>query len=73
MTPWESVEANRHTAQQIGRYTIGKMEYTTLQGETITGKLWIENEEGEGMEIASDLIQEGVTEEWLTDFWKQNF
>ncbi len=73
MTPWESVEANRHTAHQIGRYFIGKLEYTTLQGERVTGRLWIENREGEGMEVAGKLIPEGVTDEWIAEFWKQNF
>jgi len=73
MTPWESIEANRDQAHQIGPFTIGKLEYTTLQGLHVTGKVWIEFESGEGMEADVNLIPEGVTAEWLHDFWKANF
>lgn len=73
MTPWESVEANRDQACHIGPFTIGKLEYDTLQGEHITGKVWIENESGEGMEVDEHLIPEGVNAEWLHEFWRLNF
>lgn len=73
MTPWESIEANREQACQIGLYTIGKLEYTTLQGLHVTGKLWIEFDSGEGMEVDANQIPEGVTAEWLDEFWRLNF
>jgi hypothetical protein len=72
MTPWESVEANRESAHRVGNYWIGRMECDTLQGDRFSG-LWLENVEGEGMAVNHGQIPEGVTPEWLDQFWKDNF
>ena len=77
MSPWEAVEASRDSACKVGGYTIGALAYTMYAGTTkeqqVTGKIWIENAEGEGMEADPELIPEGVTEVWMDQFWKENF
>ncbi len=72
MTPWESIEANQASATRVGDYWISRLEYTTLQGGHFVG-LWLENKEGEGMQVRADAIPEGATPEWLDLFWKANF
>jgi hypothetical protein len=71
-TPWESMEANRDSAYQVGSFWISRFEYITLQGLHFRG-LWMENAEGEGMQVSETAIPEGVTPEWLARFWKRNF
>jgi hypothetical protein len=77
VNPWEAVEAARPMAYQVGGYTIAALAYTMFPGTNrerhVTGKIWIENAEGEGMEADPEDIPEGVTEEWLDEFWKENF
>jgi hypothetical protein len=73
MSPWESVEANRPEAHQIGRFTLGSMEYTRRDAGEHVKSLWLEKDDGEGMEVRYGLIPEGVTEAWLADFWEENF
>lgn len=72
MTPWESVEKNKASAHQIGPFHIGKLEYDTLQGDRFSG-LWLEFEIGEGMQVKHGVIPEGVSPEWLMEFWKREF
>jgi len=72
VTPWESIEANLARATRIGDYWISRLEYATLQGGHFVG-LWLENKEGEGMEVKPGALRDGVTPEWLDLFWKVNF
>lgn len=39
----------------------------------VTGKLWIQKDDGEGMETDPDKIPEGATEEWMDEFWRREF
>ena len=54
---------------QTGGYTIQQFCSTSKHKNPV----WITNESGEGMEADGDLIPEGVTAEWMDEFWKQNF
>lgn len=77
MNPWDAIEAGRPGAHQVGGYTIAALAYTVYAGTPrqyhVKGKVWIENVEGEGMEADATDIPEGVTEEWLDEFWRRNF
>lgn len=77
MNPWQAIEAGRNGAYQVGGYTIAALAYTMYAGTPkeihVSGKVWIENWEGEGMEADAKEIPEGVTEQWLDIFWKENF
>jgi hypothetical protein len=65
-------------AYQVGQYSIGALAYTMRDPVTgkdvhVSGKVWIRNAEGEGMEADPSRIPEGVTEEWMDRFWQEHF